>query len=83
VLNLNAEGSGSLIALQQTPYRVIELIEISFLLSDDEKVKQSVIFRFNYQSARLMMLEKRIDEIYEILAKRNEPLLGLIQRTIG
>ncbi len=83
MLNLNAEGSGSLIALQQTPYRVIELIEISFLLSDDEKVKQSVIFRFNYQSARLMMLEKRIDEIYEILAKRNEPLLGLIQRTIG
>lgn len=48
-----------------------------------EKAHQSIVYRFNYQKAKLSMLENSIESIYEILARKNVALLHYIRDNVG
>lgn len=69
--------------MQRTEYKNLELLELSFNRSSIEKAHQSIIFRFNYQKSKLAMLESSINSIYEILSRKNPPLLQFIQANVG
>jgi hypothetical protein len=55
-LRLSYEGTGKLIVLQRTEYKQIELIDLYFAANSLEKAHQSIIYRFNYNKTKLIMV---------------------------
>ena len=82
-LRLSYEGMAKFYLFQDTEYKRLQLLELNFSSSNVEKTQQSIIYRYNYQSAKLSMLENSIKSIYELLGDKNEPLLQYIQKNIG
>ncbi len=40
---------------QATEYKMLELLALSFYQSEPERVNQSIVYRYNYQKAKLAM----------------------------
>lgn len=58
-------------------------MELFFTRCSIEKTHQSIVYRFNYQKAKLAMLENSIASIYGILDRKNPPLLQFIKNNVG
>ena len=69
--------------LQNTEYKLLEILNLKFHPSSLEKVNQSVLFRYNFKKAKLKVLESSIEAIYAVLQQKNPSLLQYITRTVG
>ena len=69
--------------MQSTEYKTLELLQLTFLHADSEKVNQSIVYRYNYQKAKLAMLDTALESLYAVLERKNPSLLQHIKKTVG
>jgi len=69
--------------LQNTEYKVLELVQLTFVQADSGKVNQSIVYRYNYQKAKLAMLDGALESLYSVLELKNPALLQHIKKTVG
>ena len=69
--------------MQSTEYKTLELLQLTFLQADSEKVNQSIVYRYNYQKAKLAMLDTALESLYTVLERKNPSLLQHIKKTVG
>lgn len=68
---------------QKTEYKLLDLLTLTFYQSELEKVNQSVVYRYNYQKAKLALLDSSLESLYSILEKKNPSLLQYIKKTVS
>lgn len=59
-LTISRDNINHLRVTQQTEYKDIDLVQLTFLQADSEKVNQSIVYRYNYQKAKLAMLDSAL-----------------------
>jgi len=72
---VDSDGVARLDFIQNMEYKFVELLSCHFVVSPDDVVRQSILYRYNSMKSRLSMLQSRLMEVNNVLKVKNPSLL--------
>jgi tRNA A37 threonylcarbamoyladenosine dehydratase len=80
VFVMNRDGSAKLDFIQRNDFKFIELLSCHFMASDEEIVRQSITYRYNYSKAKVAIMESRLKDVNNLVKIKNPSLLLQMQK---
>ena len=78
---MNKDGAARFDIVQNLELKFIEIFSLNFFISNEDKIRQIICFRYNFFRSKLFILQKRLLNVYEILEEKNPSLLVYIKKT--
>lgn len=75
VFFMNKEGKGLLNFIQNLEYKFMELLEVDFIASSEDVIRENITFRYNANKAKLGFLQNKLKDISALVKIKNPSLM--------
>lgn len=75
------DGSARLDFVQNVEYKFVELLSLKFAASEEETVKEQVVFRYNAVKTKLALAQARLADVNALVKIKNPSLLLHMKKT--
>lgn len=72
---MQRDGQARLDFIQNIEYKFIEMLNIDFIASPEDIIRQNVTYRFNLLKAKTMFVQSRLTDISSLVKLKNPTLL--------
>ena len=78
----NTKANNSLIFEQNLQYKVIELLRLEMNKTEEEEIKDSVSYRYNFVKAKLEVVQSRFMRFVEVVRVKNPSLVTQLEKSL-
>ena len=78
----NTKVNNALIFEQNLQYKVIELLRLEMNKTEEEEIKDSVSYRYNFVKAKLEVVQSRFMRFVEVVRVKNPSLVTQLEKSL-
>lgn len=82
VFYMDREGSGRFDIIQNISYKFMELVTCEFVVSNNDLVRKSIVYRYGIQKMMMEEVQGQINKLEEIVRHRATGLIPVIKKSL-